>query len=362
MKPSVAWFNDSRNSHDGTISVTMSPRYVFAASLGVLVITGTIGNSLVIAVTAKERKLRTLSHNLIAALSVTDLIICGFFLPMCVIRVLNIDENRRLCFLTSFLSPILTLLSTQIQAILSVTRYKITTSRRKMSPRFQNIVYGGLGLCVLFDGALYCTFVAPGGNIKYNPHLGLCTREKPVFPGQPFSFVVLFYLAAVVAIIFYIKIRRFVAKYSFSLDSKQQRQNRLSRLLCRLFIAWTTGYSFVIVIRFLDHQRGFSPLVYQAAYFILWANSCANPIMYNSNNEEFSRAFRNLIATRKREEQPRGQLISTNTSTTTPSKNDTEGVRTCDNQICGAGGGNTSSGVEKTNERNQSKLTSTNCN
>ncbi|XP_064614039.1 histamine H2 receptor-like [Liolophura sinensis] len=311
----------------------MSFRNIFAGCLGLLVITGSIGNGLVIIVTAIDRKLRTLSHNLIAALSITDLIICGFFLPMCVIRILDIDKNRRVCFLTSFLSPILTILSTQIQAILSVARYKITTSRRKMSPTFHKVVYGALGLCVIFDAGLYCTFVVPGGNIKYNPYLGLCTREKPVFPGQPISFVVLFYLAAVIAIIFYIKIRQFVAKYSFSLNRKQQRQNRLTRLLFRLFIAWTTGYSFVILIRFLDRQVSFSPLMYQAAYFILWANSCANPIMYNSNNEEFSTAFRNLMGKREPGEQFKGQLLSTSSSMLTRSKSETKSINKTKNEI-----------------------------
>ncbi|XP_061429753.1 prolactin-releasing peptide receptor-like [Lethenteron reissneri] len=165
--PSVAASVNGSADHFEGLAVLLQLKPLFVPLYALLTLVGVVGNSALIAVIARTRRLHTVTNFLIGNLSLSDLLVCVTCVP---VSVAHAFEPRgwpfgpALCYFVTFMQPTTVYVSVLSLAAIAVDRYVVVAHpiRRRVSVR-------ACGYAVLAIWLLSAALASPvAANTLYN--------------------------------------------------------------------------------------------------------------------------------------------------------------------------------------------------
>lgn len=270
-----------------------------------------IGNSMVLAVVYRDRRLRTLTNSYIVNLAVSDILMALFCMPLTAISLITVEWSLgdTICKFQATLEVILTFISLQTMTLTAVNRYFRIVRPGKYPSIFTKrstiIMIAAIWLVGLCFGELYVW--ASGGEIVYLPRAGTCFPRLVPLVVAVFGYMI----PSILISVCYFLVYRAVRRHSLTVTCSLQRGVEPLRPNCEelnttkilffvmlgFILCWVPTQIIGLILAKIVHTL---PPEYPWICFTLVYLSCAiNPIIYGVMNHKFRKEFKKLLLSAK---------------------------------------------------------------
>ena len=332
----VEWESNIKDNVTTNVQTNTTTAQTTAATTTILIeitlmllifIFGTLGNSIVVFIVCKKRRMQSFTNWLIFNLSVADLVGSIICLPMEIPILLNGNKWLYEPFLCPIIYPIQTMAiygSVLTLVILSFSRYWAVLHPFRSQP---SVALAKIQIFVIWILSLICV-------VPYATSLtvqdGYCKetwteKQNNIYTITVFilQFVLPLSIIAVTYIMIALELKSSERKSSLPFGEVKVRENRkVLRMLLVVtvtFLVCLLPYHVVYLI-LLFAPKNSLPHYYHiftsSSYLLLYANGALNPLIYNMFNSSFREAFAELFRSVKsyiRKSSIRGAYHSTRT-------------------------------------------------
>uniref|UniRef100_Q9Y5N1-6 Isoform 6 of Histamine H3 receptor n=1 Tax=Homo sapiens TaxID=9606 RepID=Q9Y5N1-6 len=289
---------------------------VLAALMALLIVATVLGNALVMLAFVADSSLRTQNNFFLLNLAISDFLVGAFCIPLYVPYVLTgrWTFGRGLCKLWLVVDYLLCTSSAfnivliSYDRFLSVTRavsYRAQQGDTRRAVRKMLLVWV-LAFLLYGPAILSWEYLSGGSSIPeghcyaeffYNWYFLITASTLEFF--TPFLSVTFFNLSI------YLNIQSFTQRFRLSRDRKVAKS--LAVIVSIFGLCWAP-YTLLMIIRAACHGHCVPDYWYETSFWLLWANSAVNPVLYPLCHHSFRRAFTKLLCPQKLKIQPHSSL------------------------------------------------------
>ena len=300
--------------------------YFAAISAVILSIVGVTGNLLTVLALTVDKKLRAkATTSFIISLSVSDLLFCGFNLPLTAVRYFYQQWvlGDQLCRVFPFLFYGNVAASLMSMVAITINRYVIIGCfkhyTRIYTPRNVFIMIAVLWLFSF--GMIFPPLIDQWGTLGLDEATFSCTIKK--LDGKSpkkFLFLVAFLLPSVVIITCYSAIfykikttRKKVENHSFRTPMSQSKLRvqqrhkkhrkediKLTKMMLTIFVLFLVCFLPLMLVNVLDDDMK-QPSFHVIASVLAWMSAAINPFVYAIQNQQYQKAFKSLFIRKQRQ-------------------------------------------------------------
>ena len=268
-----------------------------------------VGNSLTLFIISFNRQMRTVPNMLVASLAMTDFLfglIAAFPLGISTLAASKWPFDDTTCQYQGYMAVTLALTSTQLLALMAVSRYFRILSPAKYRLYFTRKRTTIMILVLWF----YCIwaplpYLLSGHKMVFHPSKFFCYLQ--INSGPFTAFMATVYIGLPTCVIFYCYLRIFQtvrshnANFQSSVVSSHTvnvEEIKLTRTLFVIVVIFNLCWTPILLIDIVDTIRWtwtFPREVYVAYSFLATISSALNPIIYGVLNNNFQKEYRKIL-------------------------------------------------------------------
>ncbi|XP_014784765.1 G-protein coupled receptor moody [Octopus bimaculoides] len=291
--------------------------YVSVTLIGIIIITGTTGNILVILAVRTSKKLQTPSNIFIVNLSVVNLLFDLGVLPFHAYT--NIHKaagiSPLLCRLVALVDYALTGTTIMTIILIAYNRYKLVGNYHRYIDHFNQINIAAM-LSVAWLLPLLCLLpplLEVWGKFGYVERLATCNlfEDKQYF--KDILLLLRTLVPSIIIIYFYIGIyqaskashlRMPSLKDSINSQQRERNEKRMTKMMLTIISLFILFYFPCTITAIIDLYYILSKPHHLFCRLCIYFGSAVNPVIYGLMNSQFSHAYKKLISCRLKKINP----------------------------------------------------------